>query len=49
MTVKDLLETLETLKELGYENAQIAFRDDNDMDYEIQKLLDTNKQFITLG
>ena len=49
MTVKELLETLETLQELGYENAKVIFRDDDDMDYEIQTLLDTDKEFITLG
>ena len=49
MTVQELLETLETLKELGYGDAKVTFRDDYDMDYEIQDLLDTDDEFITLG
>lgn len=51
ITVNELIKKLEILKSLGFENSKVYFRDDNDLDWSIVEIWDTDKEkeWVALG
>lgn len=51
ITVNELIKRLEILKHMGFENSEVYFRDDNDFDWSVVEIWDTDKdkKWVALG
>ena len=49
ITVNELLDQLQRIKDCGYGEYKLYFRDGNDIDREIEGVYDSGKDWVALG